>query len=168
MSRKILRILGSRYGIAAILLVVVIIVVGLARANGGTDSDTTVDGSDSMGTEDAGEPNDGVVTESDEESAESSLPKKAVDNATEFAKAYIKTDRSAKAWRADVGKNATQKVKDELKYIDPEVVPIKEITDDPSAEGQTVRFPTDAGLLILRMKVQDEVWLVDGIDLDKS
>lgn len=169
MTRKIIRMLGSRYGIAAILLLVVIVVVGIARANGGPRQDESVSGSDSdIGTEDAGQPNDGVVTESDDEPEKPTLPDKAVDNASAFADEYIDTDRSAKAWRGAWDEYATQIVKDQLKDVDPEQVPINEIRDDPTVEGQTVRFPTDAGLLILRMKEQDGVWLVDGIDFDKT
>lgn len=167
MTRKILRFLGSRYGIAAIMLLLVIVVVGIARANGGSDQDTTVGDSDSdIGTEDDGEPNDGVYSEPADEKP--TLPDEAVNNATDFAEEYIDTDRSADAWRTAWSDNATQRLKDQLKGVGPETVPINEIRDEPSVEGQTVRFPTDAGLLILRMTEQDGVWLVDGIDLDKT
>lgn len=166
MTRKVLRFLGSRYGIGVVLLVAVIVIVSIARANGGSRPGTTGSNSDSnIGTEDAGEPNDGVV---DTESEKPQLPQEAIDVATDFAEAYIDTDQSAEKWRNGWGKNATEQVKEQLEDVGPEAVQIREIQDEPTVEGQTVKFPTDAGLLILRVKEQDGVWLVDGIDFAKS
>jgi hypothetical protein len=160
-----MRLLGSRYGIAAILLLAVIAVVVIAKANSDPNPGNGVNNgstySDDAG---SGAPNDGMEDPGSDAKPSSNLPAKAVDNAKAFTKAYIDTDKSQKDWFAGISPYLTGEKKQELKQTDPSRVPIKEIRGKPELTGNNVNFQTDAGLLLLRMVEQDGKWLVDGID----
>lgn len=174
MVRKALRLLGSRYGIATLLLVAVIIVVGVAKANTDPGSDGITANSEEETEVAAGDPNDGVATAepddgagSDSAPADDSLPPEAVETAQSFANAWIDTDgKSAAEWFEAVSVHATENLKTSLADTDPSRVPATELRGDPVVSSTSVEIDTDTGLLILRLTQEDGIWYVDGIDFE--
>lgn len=164
--RKILRILGSRYGIAAILLVAVIVVVSIAKLSTDTNSEGTTNSNDSVDNVDEGDPNDGYVEPSGD-SKSSKLPSAAVKQADSFAKAWVDTrSKSQEDWFKEVAKYSTKRVKDQLHDTAPEAVPAKKIQDKPVIDDNNVEIGTDKGLLILGMIKENKDWLVNSIDFE--
>jgi hypothetical protein len=171
MARRILRALGSRYGIAAILLLLVIVVVATARAN----QDSHSDGRREDGTVDNVEPgasNDGFSSPSAEsgepEEAEDRLPAAAVDTATAFALAWLDTGSvTDQQWHDRLSQYSTIGLREQLAGVSPDSVPAGEIRGDPRTEHTNVEFDTDEGLLILRMTEENGSWLVAGIDFQR-
>jgi|GEM_PF-5769147 len=173
MTRRILRMLGSRYGIAAILVVIVVAVVALAQANSdprpgsNRQQDGTVD-SVSPGAPDDGyaEPN---TPEGSQSPAADSLPAAAVDTATQFANLWLNTDDvSEQQWLERLIPLATETTRQQLAGVDPANVPATELTGEPTISGPSVVFDTDRGLLTLTMTEDDGVWKVSGVDFDYS
>jgi hypothetical protein len=169
MVRKILRLLGSRYGIAALLLLIVIAVVGIAKATtdpspgdtpGGGEVESFSEGAPDDGVAEPSQPGEGPASASQE----SQLPQAALDAGKAFATAWVDSDRSKADWYAAVSEHASDKVREEFAETDPSRVPATEIRDEPVATGTSVEIKTDKGLLILEMLEKDGKWYVDGVD----
>ncbi|TWJ11708.1 hypothetical protein LX16_2435 [Stackebrandtia albiflava] len=170
MTRRVLRMLGSRYGIAAILLLVVISVVAVAQDQ---SRSTPGDGGQQGNTVDnvePGAPDDGFATPSADPGATSGpaadvLPDSAVDTATAFAVAWVDTGSATAAeWVDRLAPYATRELHEQLAGVDPVSVPATEVRGEGRASAAHVEFDTDAGLLILRMTEENGGWLVAGID----
>ncbi|HIW62611.1 MAG TPA: hypothetical protein H9881_09155 [Candidatus Stackebrandtia excrementipullorum] len=171
MTRRILRILGSRYGIAAILVLLVVVVVAVAQAN----SDPRPGGSrqqDGVVKEPSpGAPDDGYAVPdseaAEEPTTENVLPAQAIADATTFADLWVVVGEvSAEAWYARLAPYATEATAQQLSGVDPLNVPASEIIGEPTIVGPTVEFDTDQGLLILTMTEENGTWKVSSIDFD--
>ena len=173
MTRRILRILGSRYGIAAILVVIVVVVVALAQANsdprpnGSRQQDGTVDNVS------PGAPDDGYAEPDTPQGSASpsadALPEAAVDVATQFAGLWLNQDGlDEQQWYDRLVPLATEATQRQLAGVDPANVPATELTGEPTISGPSVVFDTDRGLLTLTMTEDDGVWKVSGVDFDYS
>lgn len=176
---KVLRMLGTRYGIAAILLLFVVAVVAVARvsATSGFDSDNPAqDPDDSAHSVEPGAPDDGYADgHSDHPDGGSAgpeaddLPPDAVETAESFAAAWVDTSgKSQQDWHEEVAPYATEDVQTQLEVTEPENVPAEEITGEPQASGNNVEIETDGGLLILRLSSHTGSWLVAGIDFERN
>ena len=175
--RTVLRLLGTRYGIAMVLIVVVLVVVGFGRTVF-TDDDasskdalgptvapvtTTPDPFSSLG-------DDGVLD--DPASAAPSLSKGAADAgtvATRFAKAWIrKPGVTAEQWRVALKPDASSELMEDLAETDPSDVPTATITGATVLEdfGQavTAKVPADGGTIVLQLETINGRWLVTSLD----
>jgi hypothetical protein len=183
--RSVLRVLGSRYGIATILAVVVLAVVGLAKAfvGDGTASappvGPVVSPVSTAPAPDASLGDDGVDDADDDppdESPSPSLSAKAPNASTvasRFITAWLKHDGvTPEEWRAALKPNATADLIDKLKDTDPTEVPADKVTGDVTVKYQgsvaAADVPVDGGTVELRLIVAGGRWKVDGIDWDQT
>ena len=179
--RTVLRFVASRYGLAglAALAVIVAVLIGRLLGLGGGSSDS--------GGQIAGQGQAGRAAASSTESPEpndapTAAPSKAdpvvkpgedgpLVVAKDFATAYLASDGAAKAWRDSLTKYATSKLAAEITTMDPATVPAQRMTGDPTlgdhgATWADVTVPTESGTLVFRLISGDKAWQVDGIDWD--
>jgi hypothetical protein len=175
--RTVLRLLGTRYGIAMVLIVVVLVVVGFGRTIF-TDEDpsgndafgptvapatTTPDPYNSLG-------DDGVQDEP--ASVAPSLSKGAADAnavATRFAKAWIrKPGVTGEQWRAGLKPDASSDLMEDLADTDPNDVPTATITGptvlEDSGQVMTAKVPAEGGTIVLQLEAIGGRWQVTSLD----
>ncbi|MER7275805.1 hypothetical protein ABT369_15225 [Dactylosporangium sp. NPDC000244] len=179
--RTVLRLLGTRYGIALVLVVVVLIVVGLGR--------TVLDRGDGHSANDALGPTVAAVpTSADpyaslgddgvDESANPapSLSKGAADVsavATRFAKAWLrKPGVSGEQWRAGLKTDASAELMTDLADTDPADVPTDAITGDVQLQNvgaaTVARIPAQGGTIVLELQASGGRWLVTSLDWETA
>jgi hypothetical protein len=174
--RHVLRLLGSRYGIAVGLLVLIALVVGGGRLiRGGTAPSLLNTGSPAASPTASQLPDDGLTspgpTPGPSTSAGAPGP---VTIATDFATAWLNhTNVTADQWYKAVTRYATANLAGKLKQVDPAGVPADKIIGDvtlvyhdPSYVDAQV--PADGGVMTLRMLATNGRWLVDGVDWQRS
>lgn len=178
--RTALRLLGSRYGIALVLIVLVLAVVGVMRGVAGSNRETLgtpVEPSfpASYGPSAA---DDGVVA--DDGSASSPAPPSTspgaavpVTVAKDFMAGWLHHDGTTSAqWLAGFARYATASLRDKLKDTDPSGVPAERVTGDVTLTDRAATFveadvPVDSGTVRLRLLSTGGRWLVDGVDWDR-
>lgn len=174
--RTVLRLLGTRYGIALVLVVIVVAVVAAGRTfldNGAQPSandalgptvapvPTSADPYSSLG-------DDGV----DEPPVAPSLSKGAADVtavATRFANAWLrKPGITAEQWRAALKPDASSDLMAELADTDPGDVPTATITGpiqlENAGSSATAKFPAEGGTIVLVLEVAGGRWQVTSLD----
>lgn len=188
--RRVFQLLGtsvlrSRVGIAVVLAIVVLAIVGLARAFAGPEDRSSgglrpVETSTAPAAAGSPEGDDGIVepapvssTALDPGPSLSPGARQPAKVAGEFAEAWL--DHSAKAddWHAALVPNATPSLATKLKGVDPAIVPADRLTGPakvvPQGSGLAeVSYPVDSGTLVLRMVVEEGKWLVDGVDWERG
>jgi hypothetical protein len=91
-----------------------------------------------------------------------------------FASAWVDhNDITAKKWRDRLLPNATKSLADQLRGVDPAVVPADRVLGRPSlvAVNDSMVNATvtmDSGTLSLRLVAPEGAWLVDGIDWEAA
>ncbi|CAM3577532.1 hypothetical protein [Stackebrandtia soli] len=170
--RRILRVIGSRYGIAGLLVLVVVGALVIAGNDPGGGPGNANDGSESS--IEPGAPDDGYVPPpsaseqpGESEGPDDSVPEEAITVALSFAQEWILVDRSAEEWRSGLASYATERLAEQLAATEPVAVPARELRGDPVSRNGSVEIDTDAGLLILRVTTHDGSWYVDGVDFHK-
>lgn len=180
--RTVLRLLGTRYGIAVVLCVVVLGVVVVGRTVLG-DGGGRGSASDALGPTVAAVPtsadpyrslgDDGV----DESAAPGpSLSKGAADVstvATRFGKAWLrKPGISGEQWRAGLKADASADLMADLAETDPSDVPTAAITGTVQLEnnGQSVvaKLPAEGGTIVLELQVAGGRWQVTSLDWEAA
>jgi len=174
--RTVLRLLGTRYGIALLLTLIVLGGVAVLKAvNGsyprpplagpvlvpshGVDSSSAAAADDSVQTDDSPPP---PVT-----SPGAAPP---ADIAANFARAWLKHDGvSGDQWRAGLQKYATRSLMEKLHDTAPAGVPARQMTGPVTFEQQETAvvvavIPLDSGTLRLTVVATNGRWLVDGVD----
>ncbi|GAA0480280.1 hypothetical protein Ade02nite_38430 [Paractinoplanes deccanensis] len=173
------RIFRSRWGVAIVLAVIVLAIVGLGRLFSGDDDDPS---GPSLGT---GSPapavsidpseNDSIVDTAPPPSPSTS-PGRAQPEAVAYAFASAWADHqniTPKAWRDQLLPNSTKKLANELSGVDPAGVPADRVIGRPSlvpvsATVVSAVVTMDTGKLTLRLISPDGHWLVDGIDWESA
>ncbi|MFG1989699.1 hypothetical protein ACGFJ7_06905 [Actinoplanes sp. NPDC048988] len=172
------RIFRSRWGVAIVLAVIVLAIVGLGRLFAG-DHDSS---QPSLG---AGSPAPAVSVDPSEDDSvidteppprPSTSPGRAQPEAVAYAFASAWADHqdiTPKAWRDQLLPNATKKLANELEGVDPASVPADRVVGRPSLVpvGTTVVnavVTMDSGKLSLRLISPNGHWLVDGIDWESA
>lgn len=179
--RAVLRFLGTRYGIAFVLIFIVLVVVTLGRTvldngHGGSVADAvgptvepvprSADPYRTLG-------DDGV---DESVAAAPSLSKGAADAATvatRFANAWLrKPGLTADQWRAGLEPDASTDLIETLADTDPTDVPTARITGDvqlQADEGTTVaRIPAEGGTIVLGLQVSAGRWQVTSLDWEMA
>lgn len=172
------RVLRSRYGVAALIAVVVLGVLGSARlvaGPGGVRSEplgaapdrpiTTVDptaGEDGLTSP---EPPPGPVS--------SPGTAKPLAVAEAFVAAWLEHDVAAEDWRAALLPHSTEGLTEQLAEADPAGVPADRMTGElvlipRGTDYVEIAAPLDSGRLILRLIAPDGHWLVDGVDWERA
>lgn len=179
--RRVIGFVTSRYGLAglAALAVIVVVVAGRLAGIGTGDSDggsgvPAADGGQAGTTSISPVPNDAPT-------ASPTRPDPVVSPgqhgpltvATTFATAFLDTDRSADAWRKALRAHASPRLTDELSTMDPATVPAGRLTGraklgDHGATWAEVRLPTRSGTLVFRLVSAHGVWQVDRLDWDRQ
>ncbi len=171
MTRRILRILGSRYGIAAILVLLVVVVVAVAQANSDPRPGGSRQQDGTVAEPSPGAPDDGYAVPDSEATdgptSEDVLSDQAIADAETFARLWVVAGEvTAEAWYARLAPYATEATAQQLSGVDPVNVPASEIVGEATVVGPTVEFDTDRGLLILTMTEENGSWKVSSIDFD--
>ncbi len=174
--RRLLRLLGNRYGVSLTLVVVVVVIVlgarGFSGGGGALPEDAPANGSAATASY---EPDDGEDTPAAPVTPSTS-PGAAdpVAVATQFAQAWLHHDGvTAQQWYDGLAPYATKDLQGQLTGVDPGGVPASRITgaatlvphDSAYAE---VNVPVDSGLLTLRLVASSGRWLVNGVDWGRS
>jgi len=175
--RRLLRLLGNRYGVSAALVVVVLAIVVVAKGfSGGARPWTSSNGPDAAPTATASyEPNDGE--DSPAPALSPSVSPGAAGPAAvavDFAKAWLNHQGvSAAGWLAGLSRYATADLREQLTGVDPAGVPASTITGDPTLVPHDIGYavvviPVDSGQLTLRLLGTGGRWLVDGVDWGRT
>jgi hypothetical protein len=186
-ARQILRFLGTRYGIALVLFVLVMGVVAIARAASGpvendqlgppppvTTTPATASAAPTASTTGT-VPGDDGVADSEGPLSPSSLPGMPAPDAVavDFARAWLTTDgRSNEQWLKGMEPYATRNLLDKLKGVDPTEVPANAIRGPARVTTRDallveVSVPVQPGTLILRVLGTSGRWLVDGVNWER-
>lgn len=178
MTRRILRLLGSRYGLAVIGIVLIVVIVGAARVFSGPQYNDTVgppppvaivpSSSDELG-------DDGVATSEGPPSATSisgvPAPEKV---AVDFASAWLRsTGVTSAQWVKGLEPFSTKRLLEQFKDADPTSVPAESIRGPATVRARDdqlvdVDIPVTPGTLKLRLLVTNGRWLVDGVSWERS
>jgi hypothetical protein len=163
--RQALRLLGTRYGAALGLVLLIAIVVAAGKVVGGGSGLPVIgSGPDSVATPTATQspiPDDGDL-------ASSAPDPKTV--ATNFTRAWLNhTGVSATQWHTGVARYATPTLSTKLDGVDPAGVPANQITGDVTLIDHAESYvdatvPLDNGLLTLQLVATHGRWLVDTVD----
>jgi hypothetical protein len=175
--RRILRLLGTRYGMAFVLGLLVIGIVGITRAVAGPYRATTVgplvEPSPSSIDPTAGD--DSVLTpDSPAPPVTSPGASEPAIVATDFVRAWLNhTGVTPAQWRAGFAKYATAALRDKLKDTDPAGVPAQQIVGQIVIQNRAAQFveaslPLDSGTVRLRLVSTNGRWLVDGVDWERT
>jgi hypothetical protein len=178
--RPVLRLLGTRYGMALILAVLVLAVVGITRAVAGSYRDSTAapaiepsQASSAVVDPTAGD--DSLVTPDSPAPPVTSPGAAAPDRvAADFVTAWLTHDGvTAEQWRSSFARLATATLRDNFKDTDPAGVPAQRITGPVVLQNRAATFveatvPVDSGTVRLRMLADKGRWLVDGVDWERA
>ncbi|QSB05505.1 hypothetical protein [Natronoglycomyces albus] len=178
--RRVFRILFSRYGIAAMILLLVFGVVGLSQAGDNAPLRTGTSAQETPKAEEdpfSGMPDDGYVptpeTTEDAQDHDSQyraddLPAEAVEVAVAFAQQWSQWEgRTSQQWTESMRPFITAELSELLREVDPTQVPANNIEDDPEVTDTHVRIPMDTGQLTVTVINRDGVWRVSAIDWER-
>ncbi|GAA1597910.1 hypothetical protein [Actinoplanes couchii] len=175
-ERGLTGIFRSRWGIAVVLTVIVLAVVGIGRLfSDGLDSTSL--GSESPLPAISVNPsdNDSVVSPEPPPTPRTS-PGRAQPEAVAyaFASAWVShQDVTAKKWLTRLQPNSTKNLEEQLREVDPSAVPADRVIGRPTLLAVTdtmvnATVTMDTGKLGLRLVAPDGSWLVDGIDWEPA
>jgi len=171
------RVFRSRYGVALLLAVIVVGIVGSAKLVGTPTGQGVLVPPPSQPSEtiDPTAGDDGVVTPKPVPSPVTSPgTAKPIAVARAFTLAWLRhRDVSADQWRAALLPHSTESLSDRLADADPGSVPADRITGDleliPRGKAFVeITIPVDSGRLRLRLIAPEGRWLVDGVDWERS
>jgi hypothetical protein len=174
LERGLTGIFRSRWGVAVVLAILVLAVVGIGRlfSDGGADGQAPIGrGSPEPALSVDPDEEDSVISPAPPPSPRTS-PGTAQPEAVAytFASAWVNHKNvTAKAWHDRLVPNATKSLSDELADTDPADVPASRVTGRPElvpvGDGLVdAVVKVDSGRLTLRLVAPDGKWLVDGID----
>jgi len=179
LERGLTGLFRSRWGVALVIAVLVLAVVGAGRVFSDGESGRPPIGAGSPAPEISVDPShddDGVVVDDEPPTAAKTSPGTAEPEAVAYAFAAAWVDHkdvSAKVWHDGLMPNATKNLSAELDGVDPADVPAERVIGRPSlvptGDGLMNAVVTvDSGVLTLQMVAPDGHWLVDGVDWARS
>jgi hypothetical protein len=177
LERGLTGIFRSRWGVAVVLAILVLAVVGIGRlfADGRPSQEAPVGrGSPAPALSVNPDDEDTVISPAPPPSPTTS-PGTAQPEAVAYTFALAWVDHknvTAKAWHDRLVPNATKSLSDELADTDPADVPASQVIGQPKlipvGDGLVDAIVTvDSGTLTLRLVAPDGRWLVGGIDWDE-
>lgn len=170
------KIFRSRWGVAIVLFVVVLAVVGVGRLFSNGKSDNPVVSNGPPATVVSVNPSDDDGIASEPPPSPSTGPGRAQPEAVAYAFASAWVDHkniTSKAWLDQLLPNSTQRLAGELRGVDPAGVPADRVIGRPNVAAISSSLVNavvtmDSGKLSLRLTAPDGHWLVDGIDWDPA
>jgi hypothetical protein len=175
--RPVLRLLGTRYGMALVLAVLVLAVVGVVRGVAGSSRETlgaAVEPSRSSSIDPTAGDDSVLIPESPSPPVTSPGAAEPGTVATTFLKAWLThTAVTPDQWRAGFAKYATPALRDKLKGTDPAGVPAERMTGSVVLQNRGAAYveaaiPVDSGTVRLRLLATNGRWLVDGVDWERT
>lgn len=175
LERSLTGLFRSRWGIALVIAVLVLAIVGLGRIfSDGTAAGPITDrvSPAPAATIDPSHDDDGVINDDDPPPSPTTSPGSAEPEAVAYAFAAAWVDHknvSAKTWHNGLVPNATRDLTDELNGVDPADVPADKVVGRPElvpiGDGLVNAVVTvDTGKLTLQLVAPDGRWLVDDVD----
>lgn len=174
LERGLTGLFRSRWGVAIVLLVLVLAIVGVGRVFAGDNGfgRTPIGAVSPEPTLSANPADEDTVISPGPPPLPTTSPGTALPEAVAyaFAGAWVDHDNvSAKTWRARLVPNATKELSDQLTGTDPADVPAGRVNGRPAlvpiGEGLIdAVVETDSGNLTLRLVAPEGRWLVSGID----
>jgi len=179
LERSLTGLFRSRWGVAVVIAVLVLAVVGPGRIfSDGTGAVPITErvSPGATATIDPSEDDDGVVLDDEPPPTPTTSPGSAEPEAVAYAFAAAWVDHknvSAKTWHNGLVPNATEDLSDELDGVDPADVPAGRVIGRPTlvpvGDGLVNAVVTvDSGKLTLRLVAPDGRWLVDDVDWEAS
>jgi hypothetical protein len=169
------RVFRSRWGIALVLALLVLAVIGIGRLFHGAASETPLTSGSPAPAISVDPSDDDSVISAEPAPSPATFPGAAEPEAVAyaFASAWVDHHVSKKKWHDGILPNATQRLADQLDNVDPASVPADRLIGRPSlvpaGEGLVNAIvTTDSGKLTLKLVAPDKHWLVDGIDWDPA
>jgi len=173
------RMLRSRLGLALVIALLVLGVVGAARlvaeSDGGRSAPLGTPAGPIITRDPQPHDDDGALATGPPPSPVTSPGQSAPAKVAEqFAGAWLNTDDSAAAqWREKLDPLCTEELSTKLAATDPAAVPAARITGAPvvtprAANFVEARIPMDTGTLRLELVSVDGGWQVDAIDWERS
>ena len=171
------RIFRSRWGVALVILAIVVAVVGIGRVfSDGRSTQPSLSSNSPAPAISINPSDDDSVIDTAPPPSPTTVPGRAQPEAVAYAFASAWSNHknvTPKAWRDRLLPNSTKNLADELSGVDPAGVPAERAIGRPSLVpvSQTVVnavVTMDSGKLNLRLVAPDGHWLVDGIDWDGS
>jgi hypothetical protein len=177
--RTVLRLLGTRYGMALIAALLVLVVVGVVRAFAGSYRSASVDA--------GAEPTHSAVV-IDPTAGDDSIPTPEAPPAPStspgapapevvaaaFVGAWLHHDGvTPEQWQAGFARYATPALRAKFKDTDPAGVPAQRTTGPVVLQSRAATFveasvPVDSGTVRLRLIATNGRWLVDGVDWERA
>jgi len=179
LERSLTGLFRSRWGVALVIAVLVLAVVGVGRIFSGGNTNTPFTEAVSPGPTASIDPShddDGVIVDDQPPPSPTTSPGTAEPEAVAYAFASAWVDHksvSAQAWHDGLVPNATTNLSEELDGVDPADVPADRVIGRPAlvpiGDGLVNAIVTvDSGKLTLQLVAPDGRWLVDGVDWDGS
>lgn len=171
------RALRSRLGVALVIAVIVLGVLGAARLI--SDPADPADGLSSrpdqpITTVDPTAGDDGVLNSAAPPSPVTSPGARTPEQTAErFAAAWLgRTGMTAEEWHAGLRPLSTSALSEKLTGVEPESVPAEKVTGPPTMREQSETFvelsvPLDSGRLRLELVTTKDGWLVDVVDWER-
>lgn len=172
--RTVLRLLGTRYGVAVALVAVIALVVGVGKVIGdgrsvtapltGTVANAPSATSSQLADDGVGSPPAPPAPSTSPGAADPQTV------ATNFTKAWLNhSGVTAGQWLAALRPFATAALQGRLGGVDPETVPASKISGSATATNRSesyvnVTIPLDAGAVTLGVTGTGGRWLVDSVD----
>jgi hypothetical protein len=171
------RLFRSRWGIAVVIAVLVLAVVGVGRIfAGGTERDPVLSSPTAAPTVSVDPKDDDSIIVSEPPASPTTSRGTAAPEAVAYAFASAWVDHrgvSAKKWYGGLLPHATKDLAAKLSGVNPAGVPADRIVGRPAmvpvGDGLTDAVVTvDNGTLRLRLVAPDGRWLVDGVDWEQG
>ncbi|WFE62700.1 hypothetical protein [Micromonospora sp. WMMD714] len=172
------RLIRSRLGIALMIAVLVLGVIGTARLVSGPSDLTTGLSSrprEPITTVDPEEGDDGVIATPAPESPRTRPGELTPEQtATRFTTAWLDGSTApAEQWQSALRPLSTPALTEKLAGVDPAGVPAGKVTGAPTLRPRTAMFaevwvPLEGGRLRLELVASDGRWLVDAVDWERE
>ena len=177
MARRILRLLGSRYGLALIGVVLIVAVVSVARAISGPQETDAVGPPPpvQISPSSSEELGDDSVATSEGPPTATSIPGAAAPEkvALDFANAWLRsTNVTSAQWVKGMEPYSTKRLLDQFKDTDPASVPAQSVRGPVTLRARDSQLveadvPVTPGTLKLRLLVTSGRWLVDSVSWER-
>lgn len=180
LERGLTGLFRSRWGVALVIAVLVLAVVGVGRlfSDGSGDGKQLLDPVSPAPTVsvDPSHDDDGVIVDDEPPPSPTAKPGTATPEAVAYAFASAWVDHknvSSKAWHDGILPNSTKNLSEELNGVDPADVPADRVVGRPTivpvGDGLVNAVVTvNSGKLTLQMVAPDGKWLVDGVDWEAA
>ncbi len=170
------RLLRSRWGIAVVIAVLVLAVVGIGRVVTSGGGGPVLTNPSAIPTVSADPKDDDSIIISETPAPVRTSPGTATPEAVAYAFASAWVDHrnvSANKWYDGLLPHATESLAGKLSGVDPESVPADRIVGKPSlvpvSDGLVDAVVTvDTGKVRLRLIAPEGRWLVDGVDWERA